>query len=108
MRKQKAEREARKAAKAAATKKAGVKRPVGGQGGNKSRYSSGVNTPEKRAADKKRKEEREASKKARIERSQAKGKRRGTGVKSKSTSEKKKKKSSNLRISRFADTTQWD
>jgi len=53
---------------------------TGGMGGRKTRYSSGVNTPEKRAADKKRNEEREASKKARIERSQAKGKRRGGGV----------------------------
>tara|TARA_R100000664_G_scaffold18237_1_gene27261 strand:+ start:47 stop:475 length:429 start_codon:yes stop_codon:yes gene_type:complete len=89
-----------------------VKRPVGGMGGRKSRYSSGVNTSEKRAADKKRKEEREASKKARIARSQAKSRRRGTGVSNrtdnpiggvkKSVTPKKQKKS-NLRITTWRD-----
>ncbi len=86
MRKQKLAREAKKNALKAKTSSSGVKRPVGGQGGNKSRYSSGVNTPEKKAADKKRNEEREASKKARIEKSQSKARRRGTGVGSKSRS----------------------
>tara|TARA_R100000152_G_C6770259_1_gene196372 strand:+ start:113 stop:586 length:474 start_codon:yes stop_codon:yes gene_type:complete len=81
-----------------------VKRPVGGIGGRKSRYSQGVNTPEKRAADKKRQDERETRKKERIARSQAKGRRRGTGVRtsSKSTPQKKKKRS-NLRITTWRD-----
>ena len=76
MRKQKLAREAKKNALKTKTSSS----VSGGQGGTKSRYSAGVNTPEKKAADKKRNEEREASKKARVERSKAKASRRGTGV----------------------------
>ena len=82
----------------------GVKRPVGSQGGRKSRYSSGVNTPEKRAADKKKREEREATRASVIKQNQARNRRRGTGVSksSKSTPQKTQKKS-NLRITTWRD-----
>ena len=86
------------------SKSSGVQRPVGGMGGSKSRYSSGVNTPEKRAADKKRREEREATRESVKKQNQARNRRRGTGVgnSSKSTPQKKQKKS-NLRITTWRD-----